>query len=44
MHPQPFQQITRRTMLQRSAAGFGYLALQALLLGGRKAIASRQNL
>jgi hypothetical protein len=31
MHLPPFQQITRRTMLQRSAAGFGYLALQAML-------------
>ncbi len=31
MHLPPFQQITRRAMLQRSAAGFGYLALQALL-------------
>ncbi|MEP6668641.1 MAG: DUF1501 domain-containing protein [Chthoniobacter sp.] len=28
---QPIQPITRRTMLQRSAAGFGYLALQSLL-------------
>ena len=31
MNTQPFQPITRRTMLQRSAAGFGYLALQAML-------------
>ncbi len=31
MNPQPIQPITRRTMLQRSAAGFGYLALQAML-------------
>ncbi len=27
----PFSPLTRRTMLQRSAAGFGYLALQAML-------------
>lgn len=27
----PFQPITRRSMLQRSAGGFGYLALQAML-------------
>jgi len=31
MNPKSFQPITRRTMLQRSAAGFGYLALQAML-------------
>ena len=31
MHLPPFQQITRRTMLQRSAGGFGWLALQAML-------------
>ena len=31
MNPQPFSPITRRTMLQRSAVGFGYLALQAML-------------
>lgn len=29
--PLPFQPITRRSMLQRSAGGFGYLALQAML-------------
>ncbi len=27
----PFKPITRRSMLQRSAGGFGYLALQAML-------------
>lgn len=31
MNPPPFQSITRRTLLQRSAGGFGYLALQAIL-------------
>ncbi len=31
MDSQPFLPMTRRTMLQRSASGFGYLALQAML-------------
>ena len=31
MNPPLIQPINRRTMLQRSAAGFGYLALQAML-------------
>jgi hypothetical protein len=31
MTSQPFSPITRRTMLQRAAAGFGYVALQGLL-------------
>ncbi len=31
MHLPPFTPLTRRAMLQRSAAGFGYLALQAML-------------
>jgi hypothetical protein len=35
MNLPPFQPITRRTMLQRSAGGFGWLALQAML--GREA-------
>ncbi|MGB8165997.1 MAG: DUF1501 domain-containing protein [Chthoniobacteraceae bacterium] len=37
-----FQPLTRRTMLQRSAAGFGYLALQAML-GREKAQAVVDN-
>jgi hypothetical protein len=35
MNLPPFQPITRRSMLQRSAGGFGWLALQAML--GREA-------
>ena len=31
MDKPPFQPLSRRTLLQRSAGGFGYLALQALL-------------
>jgi hypothetical protein len=31
MTPDPLAPLTRRTMLQRAAAGFGYLALQGLL-------------
>ncbi|WP_042724949.1 DUF1501 domain-containing protein [Chthoniobacter flavus] len=31
MTPQPFAPLTRRSMLQRAAAGFGYVALQGLL-------------
>jgi hypothetical protein len=42
MHPQPIPPITRRTMLQRSAAGFGYLALQAML-GREQAHAAVDN-
>ena len=42
MLPQPFLPITRRTMLQRSASGFGYLALQAML-GREQARAAVDN-
>ena len=42
MTPLPFQPLTRRAMLQRSAGGFGFLALQALL-GREQARAAVEN-
>ena len=36
-----FQPISRRTMLQRSAGGFGWLALQAML--GREGVLASEN-
>jgi hypothetical protein len=42
MQPTPSPPITRRTLLQRSAGGFGYLALQALL-GHEQAKAAVEN-
>ena len=42
MHFPPFQPISRRTMLQRSAGGFGFLALQAML-GRERAHAAVEN-
>lgn len=42
MHSQPILPLNRRTMLQRAAAGFGYVALQALL-GREKTRAAVEN-
>jgi hypothetical protein len=42
MKPHSFQPLTRRAMLQRSAGGFGYLALQAML-GREQARAAVEN-
>jgi Protein of unknown function (DUF1501) len=42
MNPRPPEQISRRAMLQRSAGGFGYLALQAML-GREQAHAAVEN-
>ena len=42
MNPLPLPPITRRAMLQRSAGGFGYLALQAML-GREQARAAVEN-
>ena len=42
-HHTPLTQLTRRAMLQRSAGGFGWLALQAML-GRETARAAVENL
>lgn len=43
MDHHPFHRISRRSLLQRSAGGFGFLALQALLSGQSTNAASLEN-